>query len=636
MMYIIHYDVGAVVIMCVTLLIFILRKKVLDKSSKLYFALLSCTLISTIFDILATICQNNPSKGSGILLFNTAYFLSHNAIPVLFLAYTAVITNSFSGKSKLTKILIYSPYLLNAICVLVNPFYTLYFYIDDIGAYHRGDFLYLAYIISAYFLFLAVFLVIKNIKNMPRTVSIPVCAFIAVSIIAVAFQAIFPTYLVECFGISVCLIIILFTLQNQSNVIEQETGMLNKTMFVRDFSAAFKAKEELSILLIRIPDYKMVLETFGSAVCQKLLSTFSQYIYKLVRFGEAYYLDDECIALVSKDDKGAAKRLYESISARIEESWQIGGAQIYISTYMMEINAPEDVFDYDSLEECIYLFKSNDFSAKCLLNCKDINVSNSQRRKEVEKAIEIALKNGGFWVCYQPIFNVEAGRIMSCEALVRLSDEKLGDIFPDEFIPIAERNGSIIEIGRFVFEDACAFIKDERAAELGIKLVHVNLSVVQCMRPTLADEFIKIMVDRRVKPEQICLEITETASAFTPHIMEKNIQELSEKNVMLALDDFGTGYSNMHNLLRFPFRFVKFDKSIVWNIFKSEKGQIAFEGVIAMIKKLGLGIVAEGVETQEQLQKLTDYNCDHLQGYLFSKPVKKEEFFERVRELNRK
>ena len=635
MEYIIHYDIGAVVILSVTLLIYTLRKKVRDKGSRLFSALLWCTLISTLFDIGATVCQNNPSEGPGAMLFNSGYFLSHNAIPVVFLAYIAAITNSFSGKSKLTKFLIYSPFILNALCVCINPFYTLYFYIDEAGVYHRSSLLTIAYIISAYFLFFAVFLVVKNIKNMARALSIPICTFIVVSVLSVVFQIIFPTYLVECFGIAVCLMIIMFTLQSQSDVIEQETSMLNKTMFAKDFSAAFKNGQKLSVLLIRIPDYKMVLETFGSTVGRKLLSTFSQYVYKLVRFGEAYYLGDECFALVSKDDMEAPKKLYENLSSRMEESWQIGGSQIYISTYMMEIHAPQDVSDYDSLDEYVNLFKSHDFTTKRLLNGKDVNASSSQRRKEVERAIENALENGGFWVCYQPIYNAEAGKILSCEALVRLSDEKLGNVFPDEFIPIAERNGRIIDIGRFVFENACEFIVDERATTLGIESIHVNLSVVQCMRYGLADEFSKIMSAHGVKPEQICLEITETASAFTPHIMEKNIQDIIDRGIVLALDDFGSGYSNMNNLLRFPFKFIKFDKDIVWNSFESSKGQIAFEGTIAMIKKLGMEIVAEGVEKPEQARALVGYNCEHLQGYMFSKPVKKDEFFERVREIDR-
>lgn len=634
MTYIIHYDIGAVVIMSVTLLIYTLRKKVQDKSGRIYSALLWCTIISTVFDIGATVFQNNPSEGYGAFIFNSAYFISHNAIPVIFLAYIAAMTNFFKGKPLWIKIVTYFPYLVNAMLVLINPFYTLYFYIDETGVYHRGRYLFIAYLISAYFLLYALILVLKSIKNMSRTMSIPICTFFAVSVLSIALQAIFPAYLVENFGIAVCLIIILFTLQNQSDVIEQETGMLSKTMFLRDFSAAFEAKEKMSILLLRIPDYRMVLDTFGSSVGRMLLSTLSQYIYKLVRFGEAYYLDDECFALVSKNDSEAAKRLYRDLSVRMEESWEIGGSQIYISAYMMEIRAPEDVSDFDSLDEYVNLFKSHDFTAERLLNSKDVNASNSQRRKDVERAIENALKNGGFWVCYQPIFNVEAGKILSCEALIRLRDEKLGDIFPDEFIPIAERNGSIIDIGKFVFENACSFIMDKRAEELGIEFVQVNLSVVQCMRPSLAGELRKIMSSYGVKPEQICLEITETASAFTPHIMEKTIQEISDAGIMLALDDFGTGYSNMNNLLRFPFRFVKFDKEIVWNSFETIKGQIAFEGAIAMIKKLGLEIVAEGVEKQEQSRRLIGYNCEYLQGYLFSKPVKMDEFFETVRNIN--
>ena len=179
------------------------------------------------------------------------------------------------------------------------------------------------------------------------------------------------------------------------------------------------------------------------------------------------------------------------------------------------------------------------------------------------------------------------------------------------------------------------FIKDERTAELGITHIHINLSVVQCMHPGLGEEFCKSMACYDVKPRQICLEITETASAFTPHVMEKNLQRLVEQGITLALDDFGTGYSNMNNLLRFPFEYVKFDKVIVWNSFETVKGRVAFEDTIAMLKKMGMKIVAEGVEGQRQAQRLIENRCNHLQGYLLSKPVRRDEFFERVRQLGR-
>ena len=635
MRYVIHYDIGAVLIMIVTLLIYTLKKKVHDRSSKLFSALLWCNLLSTVFDIASVACETAQITGAAAMLCNSGHSLFHNAIPVLFLAYIAETTHFFSGKSKSVRNSIFLPWVVNALLICVNPFSKFYFYIDELGGYHRGPFLFIAYIISIYFLAFAVILSLRNIKNISRPLRIPVWSFIVVSAGSIAFQFFFPEYLVECFGISICLMVIMFTMQTQSDVIEQETYMLNKTMFVRDLSTALKRNEELSLLFIRIPDHKMILDTFGGLVGGRLLSTFAQFIYSLVRFGEAYYLDDECFALVSKGDREATRRLYEKISDRMEQSWKIDQAQIFASAYMLSIAAPEDVTDYETLDEVVNVFKSNDFTTSRLLTSKDLNISNGQRRKEVERAIENSLKNGGFWMCYQPIYDVAAGKVTSCEALVRLTDEKLGDIYPDEFIPIAERNGSILDIGKFVFDSSCAFIKDERAAELGVAFIHINLSVVQCMHPGRVEEFCKSMAYYDVKPNQICLEITETASAFTPYIMEKNIQTLVEKGFLLALDDFGTGYSNMNNLLRYPFQYVKFDKVIVWNSFETVKGRIAFEGTIAMLKKMGMEIVAEGVEDQRQAKRLIENKCNHLQGYLLSKPVKRDEFFERVRQIGR-
>ena len=628
--YVIHYDIGAVLIIIVTLLIHILKKKVQDRSSKLFTALLWCTLLSTVFDIAAVMCEVNQISGVAAMFCNSIHFLCHNSIAPLFLAYIAETTHFFTGRSKKFFTWMFAPWAINTLLYCANTVFKIYFYIDEAGAYHRGPFLFIAYIISIYYLTFAVILSLRNLKNISRPMIIPVWSFIVVSSGSIMFQFFFPEYLVECFGISVCLMVIMFTMQTQSDVIEQETYMLNKSMFARDLSDALKAGEPLSILFIRVPDHKMIMDTFGNLVFGRLQSSFSQYLYQLVHFGEAYYLDDGCFVLVSKGDKDASQRLYKTISERMESSWESEQTRIFASAYMLSIVAPEDVTDYETLDEYMNEFKSSDFTSRRLLTSKDFNVSNGHRRKEVEQAIENGLKNGGFWVCYQPIYDVAAGRVTSCEALVRLTDEKLGDVYPDEFIPIAERNGSILDIGRFVFDSSCAFITDDRAAALGIRFIHINLSVVQCMHPDLVEEFTDIMHRRGVKPEQLCLEITETASAFTPYIMEKNIQKLSEMGIMLALDDFGTGYSNMNNLLRFPFRFVKFDKTIVWNSFETDKGKIAFEGTIAMIKKLGLEIVAEGVEDQQQAHRLIENKCEHLQGYLLSKPVKQDAFFERV------
>lgn len=213
MEYIIHYDIGAVVIMIVTLLIHILKKKVRDWSSKLFTALLWCTLISTAFDIAAVMCEVNQVSGAASIFYNSGHSLFHNAIPVLFLAYIAATTHFFSGQSRKVRCGVFFPWIVNALLICINPFLKIYFFIDEMGGYHRGSFLFIAYIISIYYLVFAVILSLRSLKNVSRPMLIPVCSFIVVSTGSIVFQFFFPEYLVECFGISVCLMVIMFTMQ---------------------------------------------------------------------------------------------------------------------------------------------------------------------------------------------------------------------------------------------------------------------------------------------------------------------------------------------------------------------------------------------------------------------------------------
>lgn len=169
---------------------------------------------------------------------------------------------------------------------------------------------------------------------------------------------------------------------------------------------------------------------------------------------------------------------------------------------------------------------------------------------------------------------------------------------------------------------------------LGIEYVQVNLSVVQCMQSDLVEQLLSIMDRYKVDPSFICLEVTETAAVYTPHIMEKNIKTLSDYGVKFALDDYGTGYSNMTYLLSLPFRFIKLEKEIVWECFKSEKAHIAIESTVAMIKKLNMQIVAEGIEDKHQLDTLLGMGCDFIQGYYFSKPVPEKDFIEVLKKNN--
>jgi EAL domain-containing protein (putative c-di-GMP-specific phosphodiesterase class I) len=256
----------------------------------------------------------------------------------------------------------------------------------------------------------------------------------------------------------------------------------------------------------------------------------------------------------------------------------------------------------------------------------DLGLTNKRREAEIELAIKRAIAHDGFQIFLQPIFSVPEQRIVSAEALLRLIDDRLGPIPPAEFIPIAERNGSILEIGSFLIDWVCAFLNDYNLEQRGIQFLEINLSIAQCIRHDLCEHIAEICKRNLIRPEQLCFEVTETTAATSPEILTANLKSLSRSGYVFALDDYGTGYSNINHLLELPFSFAKLDRSIVAARFTSVKGRIMLESIIDMLKKMDMKIIAEGVETGDQARVLTDLGCDLLQGYYFSRPVPSEDF----------
>ena len=214
----------------------------------------------------------------------------------------------------------------------------------------------------------------------------------------------------------------------------------------------------------------------------------------------------------------------------------------------------------------------------------------------------------------------------SAEALIRLTDEKLGFVSPEEFIPIAERSGRILKIGEIVFESVCRFLSEGVITQYGIKYIEVNLSVVECMQSSLSEKLFHTMNQYHLDPSQINLEITETATAERIGMLVKNMTELHKNGITFSLDDYGTGYSNISYMMSLPFHIIKIDKSLLWSSMKNEKAMIALESIISMIRGMNMKILVEGVENEEMVELLKKLECHYLQGFYYSKPVPENEF----------
>ena len=205
-------------------------------------------------------------------------------------------------------------------------------------------------------------------------------------------------------------------------------------------------------------------------------------------------------------------------------------------------------------------------------------------------------------------------------------DKELGFVSPDEFIPLAEANGLITEIGELSFRSVCRFLKSGKPQQYGLKYIEVNLSVLQCAQEKLGSQLIGIMEEFGIAPEQINFEITETAGLANYDMLLRNMNRLISWGVTFSMDDYGTGFSTANYLISLPMEIVKIDKSILWPAMESEEAFIILRHTVEMLRSLNKKIVVEGVETAEMVKLLSDIGCDYLQGYYYSKPVPPDDF----------
>jgi EAL domain-containing protein (putative c-di-GMP-specific phosphodiesterase class I) len=253
---------------------------------------------------------------------------------------------------------------------------------------------------------------------------------------------------------------------------------------------------------------------------------------------------------------------------------------------------------------------------------------------QVSDLITSALAEHRVEVFYQPIYSVERGYFTAAEALVRIRDSDGKLVPPGAFIPVAEDNGLIVPLGIEIFRQVCQFLSSGEPQARGLEYIEVNLSVAQLDQENPADFIQRIMSGYNVDSKWINLEITETASSSAKQVLLKNMNKLIQKGVRFSLDDFGTGRSNLDYFVEMPVDIIKFDYSFIQGYFRSLKARYVVESMVELMSKMGLPVVAEGVETREQLETMCQLGVSYVQGFYFSRPVPREEFLAFLDENN--
>ncbi len=248
------------------------------------------------------------------------------------------------------------------------------------------------------------------------------------------------------------------------------------------------------------------------------------------------------------------------------------------------------------------------------------------RRLTLEEQLHGALARNEFQIHYQPLISIPERTIIGAEALLRWNNPVLGNISPDEFIPITEQTGHIVQIGQYVLTGALAMVAQWQKKSRQEFKIAINLSPRQFRDPNLLQHIEDTLQQSGVSGPSLELEITEGVLMSGDTYIDKILTCLKNLDIDIAMDDFGTGYSSLSYLRTYPFNTLKIDRSFINDMTEDPADRELVNAIIAMAHVLGLKVVAEGVETEEQFAYLVERGCDLAQGYLFSKPVSSEEF----------
>lgn len=603
------------------------------RSYRVFRMFLVTAFCGTTFEIIATMLARDIDVVGDTLVYNVLSIqtLFINLVPIFFTYYVLLLAH-FEFQTKYLNMLCWTVSLVDCFIIALNPFLKWAFTFENEMYMIAGAGIIL-YLIDAVMLAISAVVIVRYRKNFLFLKPLPVTLILICGVVFCVGQVVFYIPLLNLMIMTICLTLYHYQ-QNSGMVTDSVTGVFNRQFMGEYIQNLFYDGKAFGVILVAMDDFKFINKTYGVKSGDYLLRQVGSYLERLAapktvfRFGS----DQFCVVLYKKID--SLNVLAEQILSGFRKPW--GSSQdmdIMMSASICCLECPKDASSYGELIEVLdySLTEAKRLKKGQITNIGEVDIDKVKREKSIEKAVRQAIDTDSLQVYYQPIYSAKKKGYHSAEALVRLQDEVLGWISPDDFIPIAEKNGLIVEMGEIILTKVCRFIHDNCLADTAIEFIEVNLSPVQLLQVQFAERAHQIMKQYGVKPSQINFEITETAAVNSmPSIME-NINKLMDLGIKFSLDDYGSGYANINYINRMAFHIVKIDKEMLWESFKNAKAAITLEYSIAMMNALKLSIVAEGVETEIMRDKLIEFGCHYLQGWLFSKAVPEEEFMKLIR-----
>lgn len=631
-MKVLYFDYAAIVLQLVLLASIVMRRMYLSKVNRVFLVMVSVALLTTSADIGAVALDN---AGAGLItakwIFHSLYLFLHVFTVFLYLYYVVILSDTWfkAERNIARKLVMFTPLLLVGTAMILNLFTHFIFTIDENGAYIRGPAFLFLYVITVFYAVYGTTKIIRYWKMLETMRAFSLCLAQVLMMAAAIAQYFRKDLLIDMFALATGLMFIFMMVQRPEEIIDPVTGLNKQSAYFSDLKRIFSNRKGEVIVMLHMTNYMVVREMLGNQHIMAFKSSLSgdllAYLKKKRLRAECYYLGSGSIRIRMEEKyKEQAIDLAEHLNQYLKQSIIFNEMKMNMIVNVCVAMVPDDIDDLEMLTAFEEDFAGAKYTGNVYYASDIVHREQYIMKRQMDQIIENAFAENEFEVYYQPIYSNELKRFNSAEALLRLKSKKYGFVSPTLFISAAEKSGAIHRIGDFVMESVCSFIGSEEFKGLGLDYIEVNLSPAQCMENNLAEHMLEIIGRNHVQPEQVNLEITETAAGEIQNTIRDNISNLHDAGLSLSLDDFGTGYSNMQRIASLPFRIIKLDKTFT-ELDNNPNLVIVLENVVKMIKALNMKIVVEGIETQELVERFSEMECEYIQGYYYSKPLPKNE-----------
>ena len=627
MSYNINFQIAALIIVVLLLHHFVTQKKLHNANTKIFTYVLVLSGLYILFNLFGTLAIMNyePECESTILIILTVIYLFDIMLPYI-LYCCAAVSRGEGKKIQGISVICTVVTVIMLILMLGNITSGWFFYFDQNTGYHNG----IAYVVLYIYVLLYVVVVIHQTLKNREDLNVQKLGilgeFVVIEGICMGIELYTRYVLLSGFGLALGLVFLYLTMNNPGDFIDSTTGVFDKQYFDNWIQEKLEKRSEFHLIAVEAFMLKQINKVYGSSVGDQLLIQIARELQNITGSVQVFRTTGNCF-LVITDSLTEYERDRQQIEEYFREPFVVNGEKINFPAVICGIINSEKMEQEDVLlgyiEYLAALVKNTDETV--VIQSDDRILEGFRYEKEVEHFLKTAVEKDLFEVYYQPVYWMKEDRYITLEALSRLKHPNMGMIPPDVFIGIAERQGLIAKIGLLQLRRVCRFIKENEQMMNSIRNVKFNLSPSELLKPGHSQVLINIIKEFDLSPRYFQFEITETVATEYSESFCKAVEDFQNAGIGLCLDDFGSGYANLNAVLKLPFEVVKMDRSLLTGITCDEQAAVFYRSIVMVMQNMGYMIVAEGAETEDEVNLLREWGVDMVQGYYFSRPLPEKE-----------